>query len=114
MTREEIIAAHPLVEYCEKLGLTLKPRGQEYECLCPLHDEDTPSFSINPDKNALPLLWLRRRRSVIDLHMALYVASIGEAMGELSNGGLDCSSIASSSSSPSAERSESASWPGFR
>ena len=86
MTREEIIAAHPLVEYCEKLGLTLKREGHEWVCLCPLHEERTPSFKINAEKQVFHCFGCDAGGSVIDLHMALRGLSIAEAMRELSNG----------------------------
>ena len=31
--------------------VTLKKRGRLYECCCPFHNENTPSFKVNPVKN---------------------------------------------------------------
>lgn len=31
--------------------ISVKKKGSDYVCLCPFHDEKTPSFSISPSKN---------------------------------------------------------------
>jgi hypothetical protein len=51
--RAAIIAANPLLEYCRARGRDFKKEGSRWKCLCPLHDEDTPSFCIGPDPNPL-------------------------------------------------------------
>ena len=48
--REEIIAANPLLDYCQAHGLQLKKDGPRWRCLCPLHKEATPSFTIDAEK----------------------------------------------------------------
>lgn len=50
-SREDIIAANPLLGYCQECGWQLRRDGRRWKCLCPLHNEDTPSFTIYPDKN---------------------------------------------------------------
>jgi hypothetical protein len=108
MTREEIITAQPLVEYCEKRGLTLRREGHEWVCLCPLHEEHTPSFKINPEKRVFYCHGCDAGGSVIDLHMAWCGLSNGEAMRELSNGelgtGIKSSGGFDSVASPQVER----------
>ena len=32
--------------------VTLKKSGRNYKGLCPFHDEKTPSFHVNPDRQA--------------------------------------------------------------
>ena len=86
MTRDDIIAAHPLIEYCEEIGLNLRRQGHEWACLCPLHEEWTPSFKANPEKRVFHCFGCGAGGSVIDLHMGLCGFSIAEAMRELSNG----------------------------
>jgi len=47
---EEVRTAADLVEVAEDY-VQLKQSGSRYMGLCPFHDEDTPSFSIDPDQN---------------------------------------------------------------
>lgn len=37
-------------DVCNHLGIALEKNGDELRALCPLHDEDTPSFYVNPEK----------------------------------------------------------------
>ena len=36
-----------IVEFLEQHGMDVKRSGTRYWALCPFHDEDTPSFSID-------------------------------------------------------------------
>ena len=85
--RKAIIAANPLLEYCMLRGWKLRHVGREWKCLCPLHEERTPSFTIDPAKNLFHCFGCGAGGSVIDLHAALGGIAIGEAMRELSPGG---------------------------
>jgi CHC2 zinc finger len=51
---EAIKAAHPLVPFLEAQGFELRRKGSsgEFVCLCPFHQEKTPSFTIYPDNHA--------------------------------------------------------------
>lgn len=40
----------PLVELLQQHGIELKRNGKELVGLCPFHSEDTPSFTVEPDK----------------------------------------------------------------
>ena len=84
LDRAEIISRNSLVEYCRKHGLELKQEGPRFKCLCPLHQERTPSFTIGPDPSVWFCFGCSRGGSVIDLHAALRGIDIGEAMQELS------------------------------
>jgi 5S rRNA maturation endonuclease (ribonuclease M5) len=81
--REEIIAAHPLLEYCRAHGLELHRAGREWACLCPLHREDTPSFIVNAEKQVWHCHGCGAGGSVIDLHAALHHLTGIEAMRQL-------------------------------
>jgi hypothetical protein len=50
-SRERIISANPLLDYAQKQGWQLKRSGPNFVCVCALHDETTPSFTIGPHKN---------------------------------------------------------------
>jgi hypothetical protein len=54
--REAIKAAHSILEYCRARALKLRRSGGEWVCLCPLHEERTPSFSVNAEKQLLSRL----------------------------------------------------------
>ena len=84
--REEIIAANPLLDYCQARGWEVKRDGPRWKCLCPLHNEKTPSFTITPEKNLWKCFGCDEGGSVIDLHSKLKGISIGEAMRDLSPG----------------------------
>ncbi|MFB6097586.1 MAG: DNA primase [Salinibacter sp.] len=47
---EEVRASADLVEVAEDY-VQLKQSGSRYMGLCPFHNEDTPSFSVDPDQN---------------------------------------------------------------
>lgn len=48
---DEIQAAADIVEVAADYVDRLKKRGSNYMGLCPFHQEKTPSFSVDPDKN---------------------------------------------------------------
>lgn len=50
---DAIKARHPLVEYCRECGVELHRNGTTglLVGLCPLHDEDSPSFTVWPDNH---------------------------------------------------------------
>jgi DNA primase len=82
--RNTIIATHPLLEYCRGIGLEMRRSGREWKGLCPLHDERTPSFSVDPEKALFCCHGCGAGGTVIDLHAKLRGLSIGEAMRDLS------------------------------
>jgi hypothetical protein len=87
-SREGIMAANPLLDYCHALGSQLKKDGPRWKCLCPLHKETTPSFTIDSEKNLWKCFGCGEGGSVIDLHAKLRGLSIREAMRDLAPGRL--------------------------
>lgn len=45
------ILAHDIVSIIEAEGVSLKKKGANYECCCPFHTEDTPSFKVSLSRN---------------------------------------------------------------
>ena len=87
LDRDAIIADNPLLPYCEARGWQLKRDGRRWKCLCPLHDERTPSFMIDAEKNLWNCFGCGKGGSVIDLHARLGGMTVGEAMRDLSREG---------------------------
>ena len=81
--RATIRERHPLLSYIQSRGIEIKKQGVEFVCLCPLHDEKTPSFHINPEKDVFNCFGCQKSGSVIDLHAALSNLPIGAAMNDL-------------------------------
>ncbi len=48
---ERINVNTDLVSLVRSKGVQLKKNGKGYKGVCPLHDDDDPSFSVNPEKN---------------------------------------------------------------
>ena len=78
-----IQAAHPLAEFCESRGIELRKRGFVRQGLCPLHEEDSASFTVYPD-NHYYCFGCGRHGDVVDLLAALDQLSIKDAAHKLS------------------------------
>jgi len=52
MTRSEFIADNPIEAVLASRGFLLQGNGSERKCKCPFHEDGTPSFSVNVDKQA--------------------------------------------------------------
>lgn len=50
MTREEFIAAHPIVDELESRGVKLIGHGNHRTAKCPFHEDSSPSFSVSCDR----------------------------------------------------------------
>ena len=48
---EELKRSIDLVSLVESRGIPLKKNGKGYKGLCPFHEDQTPSLSVNPDTN---------------------------------------------------------------
>lgn len=49
-TVQDVIDSCDIVEYMKRDHSDLKKRGRGYEMCCPFHNEKTPSFKVNPQK----------------------------------------------------------------
>jgi len=66
-------------------GIELKKRGAEWVGLCPFHDENTPSFSINDTKGLYFCRGCRATGDIIEFHAAMNLVSTGQAIKELAD-----------------------------
>lgn len=84
MERDEIIAANPVAEECERRGMEFRKRqGKELLTLCPFHEDRSPSFRVNIEKQVWRCDPCDMGGSVIDLVMKLDGITAGEAMKKL-------------------------------
>ncbi|MGK5095011.1 CHC2 zinc finger domain-containing protein, partial [Deltaproteobacteria bacterium TL4] len=55
-----------IVAEIQKRGVVLKQQGKEWKGLCPFHQEQTPSFSVNPQKGVWNCLGCHQGGDLID------------------------------------------------
>ena len=84
---DAIRTAHPLAGFCESRGLELRRNGPEgqFVCLCPLHAEKTPSFTIYSDGRYY-CFGCGGHGDIMDLCAKLDGLSLTEAADKLSGG----------------------------
>ncbi len=71
----------PILKLAENYSFQLKKKGiDSYFCLCPWHDDKTPSLSFTPSKNMFKCFGCDRSGSVIDLVMFMEKVGTGEAI----------------------------------
>jgi hypothetical protein len=83
---ERVKAANPLPAFCQSRGMQLNRNGSpdHFVCLCPLHQEKTPSFTLYPD-NEFYCFGCAAKGDVIDLCAALDNLKPVEAARRLAN-----------------------------
>lgn len=80
-----IKAQYPILDEAQK-HTTLKRQGAEWVGLCPLHDEKTPSFSVNPDKECFSCFGCGAKGDITDLISQIHGISISAAIESLTGG----------------------------
>lgn len=83
MTRAEIIAENPIVNYLVVRGYEFRRVGKEMACPCPFHADKSPSFRVNQDKQTWFCDPCGIGGSIIDLVAKFEGISIGDAMKRL-------------------------------
>lgn len=73
-----------LLEYIKK-SIDLKPKGKDYFGRCPLHSEQTPSFSVTPGKNKFYCFGCGSGGGIIQFLIAHEKLSYDEAVQKASN-----------------------------
>ncbi len=86
MTRDEIIAEHPLSAELLSRGVKLIGNGPRYTCRCPFHDDNTPSMSVDDEKGLWNCFACCGGGSVIDLWAKLDGVSATEVLKRFRNG----------------------------
>jgi len=81
-TVNEIIQKADIVEVISKY-LTLKKTGKNFVGLCPFHNEDTPSFSVAPDKQIFYCFGCQKGGNVIQFIMEMESITLPEAAEKL-------------------------------
>ncbi|PSQ91719.1 MAG: DNA primase [Bacteroidetes bacterium SW_4_67_19] len=82
---DEVQAAADIVEVASDYVGRLKKSGSRYMALCPFHDEDTPSFSLTPEKNLYYCFGCQAGGSIFTLVQEMEGASFPEAVRQLAD-----------------------------
>lgn len=72
-----------LMETLEREGVTLRKRGRYFWACCPLHEDKTPSFSVDPDRQRYKCFGCGEHGDVIDLIQRLHNLSFKDALKHL-------------------------------
>ena len=67
----------------EREGVTLRQRGRHMWGLCPLHDERTPSFMVDPDRQRFKCFGCNEGGDVVDLVQKLHNLTFKDALKHL-------------------------------
>lgn len=79
---DEIRERTDIVDLIESY-IPLRKQGRNYTALCPFHTEDTPSFSVSPDKQMFYCFGCQKGGGVIDFVMDFEHLSFPEALEKL-------------------------------
>lgn len=82
---DAIRAQYPLLDEVQKT-VKLKRAGNEWVGLCPLHNEKTPSFSVNPEKEKFFCQGCSASGDVVDFVRQLHGLTVTEAIDHLTGG----------------------------
>jgi DNA primase catalytic core len=79
----DLKASIDLVQYVQSRGIKLKKTVKEYLGLCPLHDDHTPSFSVNSEKQLWKCFGCNKGGDVITFVQELDKINFNEAVEKL-------------------------------
>lgn len=81
-----IKARFPISDTASRYGLAVTRKGHEFVALCPFHNENTPSFTLNDEKRMFHCFGCGANGDVIDLVAHLRGLAFQEAAAELDSG----------------------------
>jgi DNA primase len=79
---DRVMAAHDIVEVVGRY-LPLRKAGRAHKALCPFHDEKTPSFTVNPDRQSFKCFGCGKGGNVFGFLMAKEGMQFPEAVRAL-------------------------------
>ncbi len=79
---ERVLAAHDVAEVVGRY-VTLKRAGRAFKALCPFHEEKTPSFTVNPDRQTFKCFGCGKGGTAITFLMEHARLSFPEALRSL-------------------------------
>ena len=100
----EVKAATDLVDVVSNHGVELRQSGSEFVGLCPFHDDTTPSFNVNRDKQVYHCFGCGAKGDVIRFEQKISSVPLPEALSRLAQRGSPGSVIGNGHSSPSKQR----------
>ncbi len=65
--KQAINQKYRIADYAKSLGISVAPWGQQ--TCCPFHDDSTPSFSVDPERNIFNCFGCGRGGSFIDFYL---------------------------------------------
>ncbi len=80
----EIVAANDIIEYASSF-MTLKKSGRQYKACCPFHNEKTPSFGIDRDKQLFHCFGCGASGNFLQLVMRLEGLDFQDAIKQLAD-----------------------------
>jgi hypothetical protein len=81
---DDIKAALPIIEEFRSAGCELRRIGSRFFCLCPFHQEKTPSCHVSPDSGRFFCFGCGEGGTIIDFHARKRGITPAEAITELS------------------------------
>ncbi len=79
---EQVREAHDIVDVVGR-AVPLKPAGRNFKALCPFHDEKTPSFTVNPERQTFKCFGCGKGGNVFHFLMETQGLSFPEAVRQL-------------------------------
>lgn len=83
MNIRDVKAAHDIVDVVRREGIVLEKKRAVWHGLCPMHKEDTPSFTVDPRTQRFRCYGCDQKGDVIDFITKLHGIGVKEAMSRI-------------------------------